>query len=450
MEQDEKEKEPTPNQNTAKGETFSTSTSLPADVWEKKLAENERTAKPEFLQGTFDFSTDSAANEWQKILNDSEKTVIQDSIRQNTFSSDSSVPTEVWEDMLKGKTSSSNEEVVVASKKSESKENSFGRSIWASLLLVAFLFSAVCGLLLTLIHIPSGHIGKKVKTEGVGEGIVASFARANVKQPGVAWIKVYGVIEQAEDSSPFARPSGASAIAKKIREAGEDKNVKAIVLDINSPGGTVASVQNIYSEILKAKENKKVVALFRDVAASGGFYVAMAADQIVAEPGTVTGSIGVIMETGNVEGLFEKIGVKMVPITSGKHKDIGSPYRPMTEEEKTLIQDMVNDSYSQFLAAVKAGRPNVKEEVMTEYTDGRVFSGQRAYDLGFIDKLGGEAEALQLAGELAGIQNPKIISSKKDDLREFIFSFGSSLNEKSVTKQLQSLATPRMSYLWVQ
>ena len=257
------------------------------------------------------------------------------------------------------------------------------------------------------------------------------------------------MIAQDNNSSAFSRPSGASSIAKKIREAGRDENVQAIVLDINSPGGTVASVQNIYSEILKAKEKKKVVALFRDVAASGGFYIAMAADKIVAEPGTITGSVGVIMQTSNVEGLFDKIGVKVTPITSGKYKDMGSAFRPMSDAEKAILQDMVNDTYTQFFAAVKAGRPNVKPEDLAEYTDGRVFTGQRAYNLGFVDKLGGEEEARLLAGELAGIKDPKVIASRPDGLRELIFSFGSSMENQTLAKQLQTLATPSVSYLWV-
>lgn len=314
-------------------------------------------------------------------------------------------------------------------------------------LLILFFVSSLCGLYLTV------KPGMKCATPEEKQeisGLISTSLSAKEGAPNVAWIKVRGVIATDNSNSPFSRPQGAAAIAKKIREAGEEKEVKAIVLDINSPGGTVASVQNIYSEILKAKEKgKKVVALFRDVAASGGFYIAMAADQIVAEPGTITGSVGVIMQSANVEGLFEKIGVKMVPITSGKYKDIGSAYRPMTDAEKALLQDMVNDTYTQFFAAVKAGRPNVSEETLLEYTDGRVFTGQRAYNLGFIDKLGGEDEALKLAGELAGVENPKIISSKSDNLRDFIFSFGSSVESASLAKQVEALATPSVSYLWM-
>lgn len=326
---------------------------------------------------------------------------------------------------------------------------------WASLLLLTFIISACCGVYLT-IH-PAAACKDKitpakettVPAESTSTAIANAFNKSSNK-PGIAWIKVRGVIAQDNNTSPFSRPSGAGAIAKKIREATADKNVKAIVLDINSPGGTVASVQNIYSELLTAKEKgKKIVALFRDVAASGGFYIAMAADQIVAEPGTITGSVGVIMQTSNVEGLFEKIGVKVTPITSGKYKDMGSSYRPMTDAEKALLQDMVNDTYTQFFAAVKAGRPNVKPEDLTEYTDGRVFTGQRAYNLGFIDKLGGEEEARQLAGELAGLKDPKIINQRADSLRDFVFSFGANMENQSLSKQIQSLATPSVSYLWI-
>lgn len=327
------------------------------------------------------------------------------------------------------------------------------RSVWASLLLLTFLVSTCCGIFLASRPLPKCPKNttantKEEKTDSSAESVVSALTKSS--KPGIAWIKVRGIITQDNSNSPFSRPSGASAIAKRIRQAGQDKNVKAIVLDINSPGGTVASVQNIYGELLKAKEQgKKIVALFRDVAASGGFYIAMAADKIVAEPGTITGSVGVIMQTGNVEGLFEKIGVKVTPITSGKYKDMGSAYRPMTDAEKAILQDMVNDTYTQFFAAVKAGRPEVKPEDLTEYTDGRVFTGQRAFNLGFVDKLGGEEEARLLAGELAGLKDPKILNQRAEGLREFIFSLGSGMENQSLAKQLQLLSTPSVSYLWV-
>ena len=323
------------------------------------------------------------------------------------------------------------------------------RSIWSTLLLITFMVSAVCGVMLASRPAPKCPKSTAALAAESSDGkFVSAFSRSS--KPGIAWIKVRGVIAQDNNAGPFNRPTGAGAIAKRIRQAAEDKHVKAIVLDINSPGGTVASVQNIYGELLKAKEKgKKIVALMRDVAASGGFYIAMAADQIVAEPGTITGSVGVIMQTSNVEGLFDKIGVKVIPITSGKYKDIGSAYRPMTTAEKALLQDMVNDTYTQFFAAVKAGRPQVKPEDLTEYTDGRVFTGQRAFNLGFIDKLGGEEEARLLAGELVGLKDPVVLTPRRDEIKEFIFSLGSNMESQTLAKQIQALATPSVSYLWV-
>jgi len=325
------------------------------------------------------------------------------------------------------------------------------RSIWAVLLLASFIVSACCGIYLASRPVPKCTHSATAATENNEEEsgkLVSSFSRSS--KPGIAWIKVRGVIAQDNSTGAFSRPSGAGAIAKRIRLAAEDKNVKAIVIDINSPGGTVASVQNIYGELQKAKEKgKKIVALFRDVAASGGFYIAMAADKIVAEPGTITGSVGVIMQTSNVEGLFEKIGVKMIPITSGKYKDMGSAYRPMTDAEKAILQDMVDDTYTQFFAAVKAGRPDVKPEDLTEYTDGRVFTGQRAFNLGFVDQLGGEEEARLLAGELASLKDPKVLQPRSEGFREFIFSLGANMESQSLAHQLQALSTPSVSYLWV-
>lgn len=320
------------------------------------------------------------------------------------------------------------------------KKNNF----WFFLLLVAFCVSAVCGVYLTMqpaaVCNESSHNKKSFS--------ISSKSKSGT--PGIAWIKVRGVISEEDNSGPFSLPSGASYISKRIREAAKNTRVKAIVLDINSPGGTVASVQDIYSEILQAKEQgKKVVALFRDVAASGAFYIAMAADQIVAEPGTITGSVGVIMQAGNVTKLFDKIGIEVNPITSGKYKDIGSAYREMSPAERAILQDMVNDTYHQFFRAVQTGRPSVKPEVLNEYTDGRVFTGQRAFELGFIDKLGGEETARLLAGELAGIKDPKIILQKNEGLRELFSSFGSAAETKTLSKQLQTLSTPTVSYLWV-
>ncbi len=360
---------------------------------------------------------------WEQKLKENEKTAFPHEEKKQTFTS----------------SFLSNNSAVVPNHNTPREPGGF----WFFVLLLAFCISALCGMYLSVHPGASCPVSKKSATRG-------TVVTKNKSGEGIAWIKVRGVISEEESNSPFSMPAGASYIAKRVREAAKDDKVKAIVMDINSPGGTVASVQEIYGELLRAKEQgKKVVALMRDVAASGGFYIAMAADKIVAEPGTITGSVGVIMQAGNVVGLFDKLGIKVDPVTSGKYKDIGSAYRPMTSEERALLQDMVNDTYSQFLEAVKAGRPEVKLVDLTEYTDGRVFTGQRAFELGFVDKLGGEETARLLAGELVGLKDPKIINKKRDSFRELIVSMGSGMESKNLSKQLQTISTPRVSYLWM-
>ena len=194
-------------------------------------------------------------------------------------STDVSLPKEQWEQKLL-----ENEKTAFLTTDSDKKEETpqdpkpakrfSGRGVWSFLLLACFAVSAVCGVYLTVRPVPVSHAVKGAKPSA--EEVLGASLTARNKKGNVAWIKVRGVIAQDNSTSPFSRPKGASEIAKKIREAGKDETVKAIVLDINSPGGTVASVQDIYSEILRAKENKKVVALFRDVAASGGVLTSMA------------------------------------------------------------------------------------------------------------------------------------------------------------------------------
>jgi protease-4 len=190
----------------------------------------------------------------------------------------------------------------------------------------------------------------------------------------------------------------------------EQKGVRAIVLDINSPGGSVGAVQELYMQILRVRREKHipVVALFDDVAASGGYYIAMACDRVVAHPGSLTGSIGVIFNVSNLQGLFGKIGYKVDPIKSGKHKDIGSPARPMTEEERRLLQSLIMDAYDQFVKAVAEGR-QLPEDKVREFADGSIFSGRQALERKMVDKLGDSTDAIELAGQLAGIQGrPKV------------------------------------------
>jgi protease-4 len=222
----------------------------------------------------------------------------------------------------------------------------------------------------------------------------------------VGWVSIRGPIMSSETGKPWER--GAEQWARRIEALAETKGVKAIVLDINSPGGSVGAVQELYMRILRVKKEKKIpfVALFGDVSASGGYYLGAACDKIVAHPGTLTGSIGVIFSVTNMEGLFNKVGFKMDPIKSGKHKDIGSPARAMTVEERKILQDLIDDAYGQFVQAVADGRHMTVEEVKP-LADGRIYSGNQALALKLVDQLGDSLDATKLAAQMGGIKDEK-------------------------------------------
>ena len=286
-------------------------------------------------------------------------------------------------------------------------------------------------------------------TPSASPRMVASLLRmSNTSEDGAAVVRVRGIIQEINESGFGARQS-ASNVARRIRTLADRKEIKALLLDINSPGGTVGAVQDIYDAVLYFKsKNKPVVALFRDVAASGGFYIAMGADKIIAQPGTMTGSIGVIMQAGNFEGLFDKIGVKIIPIKSGRHKDIGAFYRPMTEEETALLQEMIGDTYQQFYNAVKTGRPNIDDAMLQIYADGRIFTGARAKAIGLVDDLGGEETARQYLSDMTKIKDIKLLSPRVNDLFDFL-SLSAGLDSRlAAINKVEELTTPKVSYLW--
>ncbi|MCD7780612.1 MAG: signal peptide peptidase SppA [Candidatus Gastranaerophilales bacterium] len=215
-----------------------------------------------------------------------------------------------------------------------------------------------------------------------------------------AVIELDGAIASSSESSFLSMDANASNLLKSLKAAKDDSEIHGIILKINSPGGTVAMSQNIYNQILNIRKDKPVIAVLDDVAASGGYYIASAADRIIAQDGTLTGSIGVIFSFMDYHNLLtNKLDINPVVIKSGKYKDIGSGTRQMTEEEKELMQNIVNDSYSQFLDAIKNGRIERKdtytasktilnEDVLKENADGRVFTGKQACKLGFVDLTG--------------------------------------------------------------
>jgi protease-4 len=218
----------------------------------------------------------------------------------------------------------------------------------------------------------------------------------------VALVEIYGSIESPSD------------IIRQLKEYGEDSSIPAIVLDINSPGGVVAPSQEIYEEVKKLKDKgKKIVASFRSVAASGGYYIACAADTIVSNPGTITGSIGVIFEWPVMEELFKKIGLKFEVVKSGEQKDVGSFSRPVTPKEKEMLQSVIDDSYDQFVNVIVEGRGIPKEEVM-KLADGRIFTGRQAKELKLVDEIGNLEDAIEIAGKMGEIKGkPTVIKERK-------------------------------------
>jgi protease-4 len=202
-------------------------------------------------------------------------------------------------------------------------------------------------------------------------------------------------------------------IIDEIKKYSEDSSIKAVVLRVNSPGGAVAPAQEIYKEIIKLKKMKKVVVSLGALAASGGYYIACPADKIVANPGTLTGSIGVIMEIPNFSGLLKKIGVETQVIKSGKHKDIASTFKSMTPEERKILQSVLDDVHDQFITAVSDSR-GIEFEEIKKLADGRIFTGKKAEELGLVDVLGNLEDAINLAGEISGIEGePQVVTKKK-------------------------------------
>jgi protease-4 len=202
-------------------------------------------------------------------------------------------------------------------------------------------------------------------------------------------------------------------IVEKLIKFRKNEKVRAIVLRIDSPGGGVGPAQEIYNETKKAQLEKKVLVSMGSVAASGGYYIACAADKIIANPGTITGSIGVIVESLNVEDLLRKLGLHSTVIKSGRLKDMGSPLRKMTPEERKLLQGVLDSVHEQFIHAVAEGR-RLSLEKVRRLADGRIFSGDQAKNLGLIDDLGDLQDTIALAAKMAGIKGePEVIYPEK-------------------------------------
>lgn len=227
-----------------------------------------------------------------------------------------------------------------------------------------------------------------------------------------------------------------------LKDYVKDLSVKAIVLRVDSPGGAVAPSQEIYEEVRKAVAKKTVVVSMGSVAASGGYYIAAPATRIIANPGTLTGSIGVIMEIPNMEGLMAKIGVKSEVIKSGRHKDIASVFRGIKPEERAILQNVLDNVHDQFINAVSDGRKMLREDVQ-KIADGRIYTGEQALTVGLVDELGNLEDAVKVAAKLSGIRGePSVVS------REEKFSLISLLRGKMPKELTELVPSVKVKYLF--
>ncbi|MCD5397459.1 signal peptide peptidase SppA [candidate division NPL-UPA2 bacterium] len=273
----------------------------------------------------------------------------------------------------------------------------------AATILTFFTLSLIIGLV--LIFRPGREVPPpfKLPALAIGRG-----------REAIGLVKIYGVIAAQGGGGAFAfQERGATHHVNRIRRLADNPRVRAIVIRVNSPGGTIGASQEIFEEIRRAREKGiKVVVSMSDIAASGGYLISSAANYILANPGTITGSIGVVVGNINFQKLMSRWGIEMNIIKSGRYKDTLSSWRQMTEGERELLQELVNRVYLQFVTAVAHGRGMGIEEVK-ELADGRVFTGEEALELGLVDRLGGLQEAIRVAAEKAGIKEPVLLEEER-------------------------------------
>ena len=240
-------------------------------------------------------------------------------------------------------------------------------------------------------------------------------------------------------------------LLEQIREFRDDPTIKGYVVQINSPGGAVGPSQSIYQELrrLRDEDEQPVVATIGGVGASGGYYLALAADSIYALPGSITGSIGVIMELPDASGLLDKVGLRVNVVESAEHKDVGSPFRPITPGDREILGSLVNDVYQQFVEVVARER-KLAPAVVQQVSDGRILSGRQALERGLIDRLGNYNDAVAAAGRMAGLgDEPRVARPPRDDLSllDLLLGRGTSGVLGRLVRPLEQANMPRVKYV---
>jgi protease-4 len=258
---------------------------------------------------------------------------------------------------------------------------------------------------------------------------------------------LFALLTAANDSTPWGEGVGLVEVEGVILDSREtvrqlvdmekDERVKAVVLRVDSPGGVVAPSQEIYAGVKRLSAKKKVVVSMGSLAASGGYYIAAPASVIMANPGTITGSIGVLMKISNIEELMGKVGVKAYTLKTGEYKDSGSPLRVMTSNDREMLQEVINSAHNQFVRAVAEGR-RLPVENVRNIADGRIFSGEQALALKLIDRIGTLQDAVEEAGRLGGIRGePQVIcpAGKRDSWIDMLMEGTASRIAESVRKE---------------
>ncbi|HIE65153.1 MAG TPA: signal peptide peptidase SppA [Nitrospiria bacterium] len=255
----------------------------------------------------------------------------------------------------------------------------------------------------------------------------------------VLLIDISGFISAQAGKGMVSTPSMVARVKEELRRASENKMIKAVVLRINSPGGTITGSDIIYHELLRYKEKtgNKVIASIGSIGTSGAYYISMAADKVVANPTAVTGSIGVIMVHVNFQGLMEKIGVGAEAVKSGKNKDLGSPAKPLSSEGRQILQGVIDSMQARFLDVISIGRPGLSPEEIRIRADGRIFTANEALSFGLIDRISYLDEAIELAKLEAGIDEAKVIVySRPHEYKDNIYS------RSFLSKSLSGLSPP--------
>ena len=312
---------------------------------------------------------------------------------------------------------------------------------------LGLLFLTAASIALVLVAGPEGPDGSSAAAKTFQEKYVSGEGADKI-----AVLPVVGTIG-SEETAPLAMPAATpETLRDQLRQASKDERVKAIILEINSPGGGVVASDQIHGSIKNFKETTKkpVVVSMDQTAASGGYYISTAADKIVANENTLTGSLGVIFSYLNIEDAADKLGLEEEVIKSGKYKDISSPFREPTEKEVEILQTLIDESYDDFVEVIVEGR-DLPEDQVRELADGRVYSGLQAESLGLVDELGDLEKAAELSRDLAGVEEATVVRYKRSPGLAELLRARLAPSEPEALRTLKAVGvspTPELQYLY--